>query len=59
MVQMENLAKSENEQSLQTSEATPTIIGLHAFGINLYLYAFFELILFFDPHYSLWSKREI
>ena len=33
-----------------TGEATPTKIGLHAFHINLYLYEFFELILFFDPH---------
>ena len=28
----------------------PTKIGLHAFHINPYLYEFFELILFFDPH---------
>ena len=40
---------------------TLTIIGLHAFQVNLYLHKFFELILFFDPHglYNLWSEREI
>ena len=33
----------------KTGEHTPTKIGLHAFHIPLYLYEFFEPILFFDP----------
>ena len=33
----------------KTGEPTPTKIDLHAFHIPLYLYEFFEPILFFDP----------
>ena len=40
-------------QISKTGKVMPTKIGLHAFHINLYLYEFFELILFFhffDSH---------
>ena len=44
------LKANEMSKISETEKATPTKIGLHAFQVNLYLYEFFEPILFFDPH---------
>ena len=47
-----NLAVFEGNQRgaiTLEQEAKPTKIGLHAFRVNLYLYEFFELVLFFIP----------
>ena len=44
------LKQAKRSHNSRTEEVTPTKIGLHAFQVNLYLYEFFELILFFDPH---------
>ena len=50
---------SKRNKISETRKATPTKIGFHAFHINLYLPEIFDLILFFDPHYSLWSEGKI
>ena len=36
-----------------------TKIGLHAFDINLYLYEYFELILFFDPMDTIQVHKQV
>ena len=53
MTQEGNLAVFESKKgakSPKTREAMPTIIGLHAFHINLYLHEIFEPIPLFDTH---------
>ena len=44
MVLKGNLAVFESGNISETGEAMPTIIGVHAFDINLYLHEFFEPI---------------
>ena len=44
MVGKGNLAVFESSGISETGEVTPTIIGVHAFDINLYLHEFFEPI---------------
>ena len=51
-VQKGNLAKIESSNISKTREVTPTKIGVHAFGIQLYLHKFSEPILF-DSIFSL------
>ena len=44
MVGKGNLAVFEGCSIFETGETTPTKIGVHALGINLYLHEFFEPI---------------
>ena len=44
MVGKGNLAVFKSSNISKTGEAKPTKIGVHAFDINPYLHAFFELI---------------
>ena len=53
MVQNGNFGQIlKSSQIFEARKAMPTKIDLHAFHINLYLFEFFEPILFFDPHVS-------